>query len=191
MQKMVVCLSVLAAAATALPVAAQQDPELLTQARSIASEIPPKLLAVLQEEITKGGPEEAMAVCREKAPQMAKAASEKTGWNIRRVSLKNRNPNATPDAWEKAALEEFAQRQAAGQAPATLEKGELITEGTVPTYRYIKALPTQTLCLSCHGNPDNFSPSFKAKLHALYPHDKAAGYAPGEIRGAITLKRAL
>lgn len=191
MQKMVVCLSVLAAAATALPVAAQQDPELLTQARSIASEIPPKLLAVLQEEITKGGPEEAMAVCREKAPQMAKAGSEKTGWNIRRVSLKNRNPNATPDAWEKAALEEFAQRQAAGQAPATLEKGELITEGTVPTYRYIKALPTQTLCLSCHGNPDNFSPSFKAKLHALYPHDKATGYAPGEIRGAITLKRAL
>ena len=191
MQKMVVCLSVLAATATALPVAAQQDPELLTQARSIASEIPPKLLAVLQEEITKGGPEEAMAVCREKAPQMAKAASEKTGWNIRRVSLKNRNPNATPDALEKAALEEFAQRQAAGQAPATLEKGELITEGTVPTYRYIKALPTQTLCLSCHGNPDNFSPSFKAKLHSLYPHDKATGYAPGEIRGAITLKRAL
>lgn len=191
MQKMVVCLSVLAAAATALPVAAQQDPELLTQARSIASEIPPKLLAVLQEEITKGGPEEAMAVCREKAPQMAKAASEKTGWNIRRVSLKNRNPNATPDAWEKAALEEFEQRQAAGQAPATLEKGELITEGTVPTYRYIKALPTQTLCLSCHGNPDNFSPSFKAKLHGLYPHDKATGYAPGDIRGAITLKRAL
>lgn len=191
MKKMIAYGSVLAAAMTALPVAAQADAELLTQARSIASEIPPKLLAVLQEEITKDGPENAMAVCRDKAPQMAKAASEKTGWNIRRVSLKNRNPNATPDAWEKAALEEFEQRQAAGQAPATLEKGELITEGTVPTYRYIKALPTQTLCLSCHGSPDNFSPSFKAKLHALYPHDKATGYAPGQIRGAITLKRAL
>ena len=191
MKKMIAYGFVLAAAMTALPVAAQADAELLTQARSIASEIPPKLLAVLQEEITKDGPENAMAVCRDKAPQMAKAASEKTGWNIRRVSLKNRNPNATPDAWEKAALEEFEQRQAAGQAPSTLEKGELITEGTVPTYRYIKALPTQTLCLSCHGSPDNFSPSFKAKLHALYPHDKATGYAPGQIRGAITLKRAL
>ena len=190
MKNLAIYLSVAAGVLAAAPVWAQQD-ELLTQARSIATEIPPKLLAVLQEEITKGGPENAMAVCRDKAPQMAKAASEKTGWNIRRVSLKNRNPNATPDAWEKAALEEFEQRQAAGQAPATLEKGELITEGTVPTYRYIKALPTQTLCLSCHGSPDNFSPSFKAKLHELYPHDKATGYAPGDIRGAITLKRAL
>lgn len=59
------------------------------------------------------------------------------------------------------------------------------------TYRYIKALPTQTLCISCHGNPDNLSQNFKAKLHELYPHDQATGYAPGDIRGAITLKRAL
>lgn len=190
MKKIVTLLSVLAGVVAATPALAQED-KLLAQARNIATEIPPKLLAVLQEEITKGGPEGAMAVCREKAPQMAKAASEKTGWNIRRVSLKNRNPNATPDAWEKAALEEFDQRKAAGETPAMLDKGELVTEGTVQTYRYIKALPTQTLCVSCHGNPDNFSQNFKAKLQELYPHDKATGYAPGDIRGAITLKRAL
>ena len=38
---------------------------------------------------------------------MAKTASEQTGWAIRRVSLKNRNPKAVPDAWERETLEEF------------------------------------------------------------------------------------
>ena len=38
---------------------------------------------------------------------MAKAASEQSGWTIKRVSLRNRNPKAVPDAWERAALEEF------------------------------------------------------------------------------------
>lgn len=193
MQKIITySLSALALALAAAPVLAQdKNKELLEQARSIATDIPPKLLAVLQTEINKGGPEEAITVCREKAPQMAKAASEKTGWNIRRVSLKNRNANATPDAWEKAVLEDFDQRKAAGESPATLEKGEIVTQGEVQTYRYMKALPTQSLCISCHGNPEQFSPSLKAKLHELYPQDKATGYAPGDIRGAITLKRAL
>ena len=63
-----------------------------------------------------------MVVCREKAPEMAKAASEKTGWKIRRVSLKNCNPKAVPDAWEQAALEDFDRRAAAGESPAKLEK---------------------------------------------------------------------
>lgn len=191
MKKVVTLLSIVAGVVAVMPAWAQED-KLLAQARSIATEIPPKLLAVLQEEMAKGGPEGAMGVCREKAPQMAKAASEKTGWNIRRVSLKNRNPNATPDAWETAALQEFDQRKAAGAVPATLEKGEVVVgDDNVRTYRYIKALPTQTLCVSCHGNPEHFSQGFKAKLHELYPHDKATGYAPGDIRGAITLKRAL
>ena len=43
---------------------------------------------------------------------MAAAASQNTGWAIRRVSLKNRNPKAVPDAWEQAVLEDFDRRRA-------------------------------------------------------------------------------
>ena len=81
----------------------------VADARSVASSIPPKLLQVLTDEIGKGGPESAIEVCKEKAPQMAKAASEQSGWSIRRVSLRNRNPKAVPDSWERNALEEFDQ----------------------------------------------------------------------------------
>ena len=183
--------SLLAILLSHAPLAQAEEAPLLTEARGVAAAIPPKLLNMLMEEINKNGPDGAISVCREKAPQMAKEASEKTGWNIRRVSLKNRNPKATPDAWEQAVLADFDKRAAAGEKPATLEKGEVVSEGDSKTYRYMKALPTNDLCLNCHGAPERMSPAVKAKLGEFYPNDKATGYSAGEIRGAITLKRPL
>lgn len=179
------------AALPALFAHAADEAQLLDEARKVATSIPPKLLEVLDDEIRKGGPENAIGVCREKAPQMAKAAAEKTGWAIRRVSLKHRNPKAVPDAWEKAALEEFDRRAAAGEKPTGLEKGELLTVEGQQVYRYMKALPTQDLCLQCHGTPDRVSPAVQARLHELYPDDKAVGYSAAEIRGAITIRKPL
>ncbi len=187
----VVALSAALAATFATPVLAADEAALLDEARKVAVAIPPKLLEVLDEEIRKGGPENAIAVCREKAPQMAKAASEQSGWAIRRVSLKNRNPKAVPDAWERAVLEDFDRRLAAGEKPTGIEKGEVVTVDGQKMYRYMKALPTQDLCLQCHGTPDRVSPATQAKLKELYPEDKAVGYGLGQIRGAITLKKPL
>ena len=180
----------LALAIAAAPGFANDD-KLLTEARGVASGIPPKLLGVLEEEIRKSGPEGAIGVCREKAPTMAKAASEQTGWAIRRVSLKNRNPKAVPDAWEEAVLKDFDKRTAAGEKPTGLEKGEVVTVDGKKIYRYMKALPTQDICLQCHGTPDRLSPAVQAKLKDLYPNDKGVGYHAAEIRGAITIKKPL
>ena len=167
-----------------------EDASWLAEARKVASQVPPKLLQVLSEEMAKDGPAAAMAVCREKAPLMAKAASEQTGWTIKRVSLQNRNPKAVPDAWERAALEEFDRRAAAGENPATLEKSAAVTTDAGRTeYRYMKALPVQPLCLACHGKADELSPDVSQKLHALYPDDKAVGYTLGQIRGAMTIRK--
>ncbi len=181
----------LALAIAAAPAFAADDAKLLEEARGVASGIPPKLLTVLEEEIKKAGPEGAIGVCREKAPAMAKAASEKSGWAIRRVSLKNRNPKAVPDAWEEAVLKDFDKRTAAGEKPTGLERGEVVMDGDKKMYRYMKALPTQDLCLQCHGTSDRVSPAVQARLKELYPDDKAVGYHAAEIRGAITLKKPL
>jgi hypothetical protein len=181
--------SLLAAMLAASLPAIAADPAWVGEARSVASSVPPKLVAVLTEELGKSGPEGAIAVCSVKAPEMAKAASEATGWNVRRVSLRNRNPKAVPDAWERAALEDFDRRAAAGEAPATLEKAEIVTENGRQSYRYMRALPTQPLCLNCHGLPEQLTPAVKEKLKALYPDDKAVGYRSGEIRGAMTIRK--
>jgi len=175
-------------ATLAIPVFADEA-QLLEESRGIAMKMPPKLLEMLQAEIKKSGLAEAIGVCREKAPQMANKLSEQTGWAIRRVSLKNRNPKAVPDAWEKAVLEDFERKVAAGEKPAALEKGEITIEGDKKYYRYMKALPTQDLCLNCHGTPDRFDASVQAKLKELYPDDKAVGYQTEQIRGAITIKK--
>jgi len=166
-----------------------QDPAWVGEARKVAGSVPPKLLAVLTEEIGKNGPEGAILVCRDKAPQLAKAASDETGWSVRRVSLRNRNPRAMPDGWERAALEDFDRRAASGESATTLEKAEIVTEGGKQSYRYMRALPTQSLCLNCHGSPEQLTPAVMEKLKALYPDDKAVGYRPGDIRGAMTIRK--
>ncbi|MEI8168596.1 MAG: DUF3365 domain-containing protein [Rhodoferax sp.] len=166
-----------------------EDAPWLGEARKVASQVPPKLLQVLNEEIAKGGPAAAMNVCRDKAPQMAKAASEQTGWAIKRVSLLNRNPKAVPDAWERAALEEFDRRAAAGESPATLEKSDTVTTAGKTEVRYMKALPVQQVCLACHGKADQLMPEVSTQLHTLYPDDKAVGYALGQIRGAMSIRK--
>ncbi|MDO8310468.1 MAG: DUF3365 domain-containing protein [Sideroxyarcus sp.] len=165
-----------------------EDDAMLGEARKVATTLPPKLLASLQEEISKSGPEGAISVCKDMAPKMAGEISRQTGWKIKRVSLKARNDaRAIPDAWEKAALEDFDKRAAAGEPPAQLEKGEKIDN----EYRYVKALPVQPLCLSCHGPADQFNPAVKAALGQHYPNDRATGYAVGQIRGAISVRKPL
>lgn len=166
-----------------------QDTAWQAEARQVAASVPPKLLTVLQTEIARGGPAGAVEVCRDKAPAMARAASEQSGWAIRRVSLRNRNPKAVPDAWERAALEDFDRRAAAGEPPAQLERVEVVNDGGRRLQRYMRALPTQDLCVQCHGTPDRISPAVTAKLAQLYPQDRATGYQVGQIRGAITLVR--
>jgi len=187
----VACAAVGAALWLSLPALAQDD-ALLNDARKVAGAVPPKLLDMLNAQIAQGGPASAVAVCNEKAPQMAKSASEQTGWAIRRVSLRNRNPKAVPDAWELAALKDFDQRTAAGEKPATLEKfGVVDTANGGKEYRYMKALPTQQVCLACHGAADAIAPEIAGRIHTLYPADKATGYSVGDIRGAITIRKAL
>jgi hypothetical protein len=184
--------TLLAAALAALSVSAfAQEGNLLQEVRQTAMSMPPKLLEVLDAEIKKSGHAEAMVVCRDKAPAMAKALSEAKGMQIRRVSLKNRNPKATPDAWERRVLEDFEKRSDAGEKPGALEASEIVAENGKRVMRYMKALPTQDLCLACHGTDDRLDKDVKAKLKELYPDDKAIGYSSAQIRGAITVKKPL
>lgn len=172
----------------ACPVTAEEAPW-VAEARNVATSMPPKMMAVLKEETQKGGPANATAVCREKAPVMSKAVSEQSGWEIRRVSLRVRNPKAVPDDWERAVLEDFDRRAAAGEDGAKMEKSELVVEGGKTVQRYMKALPTQALCMTCHGAPNTLDADLTEQLRKLYPDDKAVGYRPGDIRGAITMKK--
>ncbi|MEN9473547.1 Tll0287-like domain-containing protein [Malikia spinosa] len=159
------------------------------EARQVAGSVPPKLMAVLKTEMQQGGPAHAIGVCQVVAPNMAQAASQATGWQIRRVSLGNRNPKAVPDSWERQTLETFERQQAAGADASKLERAEVVTENGQQVKRYMRALPVQEACLQCHGTADKLGPGVAARLSERYPHDKGTGYLLGQVRGAMTLRQ--
>lgn len=176
-------------AVLSLPAAAQDA--WVDEARRVAASVPPKLAAVLTAEIERAGPAHAIGVCRDEAPRLARAASQETGWSVRRVSLRERNPKAVPDDWERAALEDFDRRAAAGEKPATLERAEVVPLQGRPVMRYMRALPVVELCTQCHGSAERISPAVRERLAELYPQDKATGYSIGQIRGAMTISKPL
>lgn len=139
----------------------------------------------LKAAMREGGPGNAVRVCSKRAPELAKEFSEKYGWRIARTSLKLRNPNDAPDAWEKKVLQEFEKRKADGEEVKTLEYAEIVTTEGKKQFRYMKAIPTEKVCLTCHGT--EIEAEETAALNELYPHDKATGFKESDIRGAFTV----
>ncbi len=166
--------------------------DLTVAARATASELIQRLGTVLKKEMAAGGPDQAIAVCRDIAPGLAGELSRKTGARVSRVSLKTRNPLlGKPDAWEQQVLAEFDQQAMQGVKPETLERSEMVSEPLGRFFRYMKAIPVQPLCLTCHGTADSIPDPVKARLAADYPHDRATGYTLGQIRGAVTIKHSI
>jgi hypothetical protein len=168
--------------------AAAEEPW-LPAARDAAAAVPPRLLAQLTDAIAKSGAAQALAMCQIAAPQMAQAASAASGWQLRRVSLRNRSPKAVPDAWERETLEDFDDRASTGESFETLERSAVQTVNGRVVQRYMRALPTLPMCIQCHGSASQLAPGVAERLKALYPADRATGYGIGQIRGAITLQR--
>lgn len=178
---------------TSLPVLAEDVPASeLAAMRATVGSLAGSLGAELKKELNSNGPEAAITVCRDKAPQIAGDLSRKNGWKVTRVSLKVRNPLlGMPDAWEQSALQKLEARLAAGEKPETLDMAEIVTEPSGRYLRYAKGLPVQKLCLGCHGSTDDMLPNVKAKLSEVYPQDKATGYTVGMLRGAVSIKKPL
>lgn len=178
------------AGCSSLP-SAQKQAEMAGEARAVAGGLIKTLGGELKAAMAAGGPENAIGVCKEKAPAIAQEASARTGMSVKRVSLKNRNPKGVPDAWEAAAIASFEKRLMAGEKAETLDTYEVVDDGKARTFRYAKALVTQAVCLECHGMPGSMKEGVKAKLAVEYPDDKAVGYGAGMVRGIITLRKPL
>lgn len=162
---------------------------LTARARGIAAKFADKLKGELMGAMKADGPVKAIEVCKVAAPAIA-GESSTDGWTVKRTSLKLRNAKAAPDAWEKQTLEFFEAEKAKGADVSKLERSEIAKAGGVPTFRYMKAIPTAAEpCLACHGG--SIAEPVKAKIAELYPQDQATGYQAGDIRGAFTISKPL
>lgn len=165
---------------------------LRSDARQISDELISQIAGELLREYRISGALRSVIVCKYTAPEVSSSVSRKYGVQIKRVSLRVRNPAlGSPDAWEQEILKAFDARVAAGEDPSTIEFGEVVSEPMGKYYRYMKAIPVKAVCLNCHGEESQISAATRAQMSAEYPHDKATGYREGEIRGAVTYKKPL
>jgi type IV secretory pathway TrbL component len=170
---------------------AEEQAAMAADARKASAALIQKLGGELKAAIGTKGADGAIGVCKERAPQIAADVSKQFGFEVKRVSPKNRNPAGVPDAWEAEAQAGLEKRMAAGEKPETLDTWQVVSTPSGKQFRYAKALPVQPLCLTCHGDPASIPDGVKARLAAEYPLDKATGYAPGMVRGIVSVKRAL
>ncbi len=159
--------------------------ERIDASRAVVSDFATRLKGALVKAMETDGPIGAVEVCQTLAPRIAADASSKTGWRVGRTSLMTRNDANRPDAWEKDVLETFAARKAAGESPEKMESWVVVSDGSKEQFRYMKAIPTAPLCLTCHGT--DVAPALRERIDALYPKDRATGYREGDVRGAFTI----
>lgn len=188
-------ISIMVAALLALvlnPALGRSDdvPKLTAEARETADALLGMIRGELVRAMETSGPLRGIITCKYSVPEITSNLSRQKGWKVSRVSLRPRNPAlGEADAWEQRLLMNFEQRQARGEPASALEHAEIVSEPTGPTFRYIRALTLQPLCMTCHG--DNLTEAVKAQLNVEYPADRAVGYKLGQVRGAITIKRLL
>jgi hypothetical protein len=164
-------------------------PALKAKAAELIQDYAGKLKAALGAAMQARGPEGALEVCNKQAPAIAAEVSQGSGWSVARTSLKSRNAASAPDAYERKIMEAFNARIAKGEKAADLVSAEVVEGNGAKTFRFIKAIPTGEVCMTCHG--DTVDPGLKQKILALYPDDQATGFKQGDMRGVFTLKKTL
>jgi hypothetical protein len=163
--------------------------ELQAEARAIVGDFFTTLKTELETAIKDGVPASAVEMCQVRAPEIAAAMSDKSRWEVGRTSLKRRNPNNEPNPWERAVLEDFEARKAAGEEVKPVAYSEVMMADGEKQFRFMKAIPVGGVCLACHG--DSIAPYVASAIDEAYPSDRATGSQLGDVRGAFTLTKPL
>jgi len=171
--------------AAALLAAAPLDPA--TQAREAVAGLAAKLKSLLGEELAKGGFEGAVRACSTSAQKVTREFAAESGIDIRRVTLKYRNPANAPDGWERAQLEQWEAALKSGKSLPDDVFAQVDVNG-VKTHRLMKPIVIQGMCLSCHGSAAQIPAAVKKQIAKSYSNDLATGYKAGELRGAFSVK---
>ena len=161
------------------------DSAMLQEATSAADALGAGLMTMLTQELQRGGPDAAIAICADSA-QARTRQHQAAGLAVRRVGTRVRNPANAPDSLERAILDAFEASLLAGALPAdTVVMRALAGGGT--ELRYLRPVRVQEGCLTCHGATEGIPASVRSVLLDRYPNDQATGYRVGDLRGAVSV----
>lgn len=149
------------------------------------------LKSILMKEIQSNGIVAAVSVCSDTAQLLTNNFGVEKGIYIKRVSFKNRNPNNQPDEFETKALNHFEELKSDGKLDESSEYIDIVEENGVKVIHYLKPIIIQAPCLNCHGSAETIIPEVKTIIESKYPSDKALNYKVGDLRGAVSIQKAL
>jgi hypothetical protein len=157
-----------------------------TRAKALVLELAGNLQAELKAAIERGGPEEAIAVCSEKVPEIA-AAAARDGYRVRRIGTRVRNKKSNvPSEHERLVLEEFAAIPEGEREGVS--RDEVLPSGAADWLYYAPIYVSKPVCLTCHGPVEQIPERVRQALAEKYPDDEATGYALGDLRGAFVVE---
>jgi hypothetical protein len=157
----------------------------IEQSRQLTLQLGGQLKGELTKAIADGGPIAAINVCYTRAPEIAAQLSKSSGARVGRTALRVRNPSNAPDSLERSVLEQFATDLGSGPIDRPLEAVFEIRRGDALERRYMRAIPTDALCLTCHGK--TLAPELAAAIAQNYPGDQGTGFELGQLRGAFSV----
>jgi len=165
------------------------DSTALASTRGAADALGKGLMTALLGQLEAEGPSGALAFCADSA-QLLTARYQAEGMDVHRTSLRVRNPANAPDSVEVRVLDLLADLHESGVLPPEYVEVRRLASGT-RELRYFRPITVAKGCLTCHGASDDIAPSIKTVLAERYPEDAAVGYAEGDLRGVIAVRRAL
>ena len=168
-----------------LAVSAGAENRRVLQCRVLARDFMTELKGELKAALRGGGTVKAISVCSKAASELADRYSLPPGVQVGRTSERCRNPENRPDRWEKKGLVLLEKRRLQGETLAGMEHWQEVEEDGKHSFRYLRAIPTGSLCLRCHG--EKIGSKLKKALRRIYPEDQAVGFRLGELRGAFTI----
>jgi hypothetical protein len=134
-----------------------------------------RLFQRLSQEMQRGGPENAVAVCRDEAQALTAEVAQEQGIEVGRTSHRLRNPENTPRSWAAPLVTAAAGKQAQEVRPMVVDLRDRLG--------LLRPIPMGELCVTCHGAADTLSPEVARVLRESYPEDRAVDFVPGELRG--------
>lgn len=156
------------------------EEKIMAMGDSIATNSQQTLAKNLQQAIQRGGIAEAIQFCNLAAMPLTDSLSRAYNVQIKRASLRLRNPEDAPTEQEEAILNNYQQKLAQGQ-DLTPQLYELDGEHLLYTKPIII---NNALCLNCHGEVGKqVTTETYTLIQEKYPDDNATGHQMGDLRG--------
>lgn len=149
--------------------------EPISRADLIVVSLQDALRRELTSALEKGGAAFAIQSCHVDVGGTIQRIERDKGIRAGRTSDRLRNSANAPKPWAAALVQTYAGRRAREVDGFVVDLG--VTVGV------LRPIAEQPLCASCHGPAKDIAPPVRSALNNRYPHDRAVGFADGEIRG--------